>query len=159
MNGRAGPLLISTIKLWRPRSTLLKFRPDLASLLILLKSGSRGCWAAIAFQSMPMSVMALTTQVRSSLAACARAAALEFDDEGVEDADDEGFWLLRQGEIVDAPERSGDVVSACSVALTSVNSSFGRERASATTLALPSRYLMSVVNSEIQANWYVCLIV
>ena len=73
-------------------------------------------------------------------------------DEGVEDADDEGFWLLRQGEIVDAPEWSGDVVSACSVALTSVNSSFGRERASATTLALPSRYLMSVVNSEIQAD-------
>ena len=97
--------------------------------------------------------MALMTHERSSLAAWARAAAEELDDEVVEDAVGEGFWFSRQGEIVDAPGWSGDVVSACSAALTSASSSLGRERASATTLALPCRYLMSVVNSEMQANW------
>ena len=38
-------------------------------------------------------------------------------------------------------------------------SSFGLERASATTLALPCKYCISVVYSLIQASWYVCLIV
>ena len=40
---------------------------------------------------------------------------------------------------------------------TSGASSFGRDRASATTLALPSRYRMSVVYSEMHPSWYVCL--
>ena len=44
-------------------------------------------------------------------------------------------------------------------ALMSEISSFGRDKASATTLALPLRYRISVVYSEIQASWYVCRIV
>ena len=57
-----------------------------------------------------MSVMELMTQSRSSLAACARAAALGFADEGVEDAvpEDSGFWT--QEGIVDIPDWAGGVV-------------------------------------------------
>ena len=57
-----------------------------------------------------MSVMELMTQSRSSLAAWARAAALSFADEGVEDAvlEDSGFWT--QGGIVDVPDWAGGVV-------------------------------------------------
>ena len=39
------------------------------------------------------------------------------------------------------------------MALMSGMSSFGRERASATTFAFPFRYLISVVYSDIQASW------
>ena len=39
------------------------------------------------------------------------------------------------------------------MALMSGMSSFGRERASATTLAFPFKYLISVVYSDMQANW------
>ena len=61
-----------------------------------------------------MSVMELMTQSRSSLAAWARAAALEFADEEVEDAvlEDSGFWT--QEGIVDVPDCAGDVVPAWS---------------------------------------------
>ena len=41
------------------------------------------------------------------------------------------------------------------MALMSGISSFGRDRASATTLASPFRYRISVVYSDMQANWYV----
>ena len=84
MNGRAGPLLQSTTRLWRPTLMLLKLSPDLASFLIRLNSGSRGCWAAISSQLMPRSVIALMTHHKSSRAASARAAAVEASDEGVE---------------------------------------------------------------------------
>ena len=83
INGLAGPLLISTMRLAVPMSIRLKLRPDLASSLMRRKSGSRACAAAIAFQSMPKVLMAFTTQLRSSSAACRRAAAL---GEGVGDA-------------------------------------------------------------------------
>ena len=110
IKGRAGPLLQSTMRLCRPMLILLKCKPDRASSLSLLKSGSSGCWTAISFQSIPMSVMELMTQSRSSLAAWARAAALGFADEGVEDAvlEDSGFWT--QGGIVDVPDWAGGVV-------------------------------------------------
>ena len=43
------------------------------------------------------------------------------------------------------------VINTCSS-----SSPLGLERASATTLALPRRYLMSVVNSAMLESWYVC---
>ena len=69
--------------------------------------------------------MALMTHSRSSPAACARAAALGFGDEAVEDAvpggleldgrvgeaDPGGCGVMVQGEIVDVPVCAGDVVS------------------------------------------------
>ena len=89
---------------------LLRFRPDLASFLILLNSGSRGCWAAMAPQSMPRSEIALTTHVRSSRAASARAAALREFDEVVEEARVVELWFGTQEGIVDVPDWAGDVV-------------------------------------------------
>ena len=65
-------------------------------------------------------------------------------DEVVGDADVEGYESEAQGEIVDAPICVGGVVSAWLWTLetfdTSHSSSFGREWASATTLALPCKY-------------------
>ena len=86
INGLAGPLLMSTIKLVCPMSMRLKFRPDRASSRMRRKSGSNACCAAISFQLMPNVVMAFTTQLRSSSAACRRAAASPEVDERVEDA-------------------------------------------------------------------------
>ena len=67
--------------------------------------------------------------------------ALEDVDEGVEEAEVEGYEPGRQDEIVDAPDWPKSVVSACLGLLrmfpTSGSSSLGRESASATTLALP----------------------
>ena len=63
-----------------------------------------------------MSVTALMTQSRSSLAARARAAAVETLDEGVEDAVVEGLEFWTQEGIIDVPDWAGDVVptwSAC----------------------------------------------
>ena len=100
--------------------------------------------------------MALMTHERSSLAALARAAALELLDEAVGDADSDGVESEGPGEIIDAPDGPGGAVSTwletSRTLLTSESSSLGRERASATTLALPWRYLISVVNSEMQAS-------
>ena len=94
--------------------------------------------------------------VPSRICGCSRAEALKESDEGVEEAVLEGSRFAREDEIVNAPGVSGDVVSACPAGEltfpTSVNSSLGRERASATTFALPCKYLMSVVNSEMQAS-------
>ena len=77
-------------------------------------------------------------------------------DGGVGDAVVEGLESETQDEIVDDPVCAGGVVSAWLwtpvMFDTSFSSSFGRERASATTLALPCRYCMSVVNSEIHAS-------
>ena len=61
-----------------------------------------------------MSVTALMTQSRSSLAARARAAAVELLDEGIEDAVVEGSELWTQEGIIDVPGWSGDVVPAWS---------------------------------------------
>ena len=65
-------------------------------------------------------------------------------DEVVGDADVGGYESETQDEIVDAPICVGGVVSTWLWTLetleTSLSSSFGRERASATTLALPCKY-------------------
>ena len=91
--------------------------------------------------------MALTTQLKSSCAACARAdadarvderfedaASVATSDEGVEDASSRA-----QGGIVTAPGVSGVRVPRWLMQLTSSGSSLGRERASATTFALPCK--------------------
>ena len=148
MKGRAGPLLQSTTRLLRPTLTFLKFNPDLASLLIRLNSGSRGCWAAMSSQLIPRSVIAFTTHVRSCRAASARAAADEESDGGVGDADVEGEEFEAQDEIIGVPDVAGGAVSTWLAVLrspdegvemlpTSTSSSLGRERASATTFAFP----------------------
>ena len=90
-------------------SMRLKFSPDLASSLMRRNSGSSACWAAIAFQSMPNVVMAFTTQLRSSSAACRRAAASGVVDEGVGDAEAPSRVDGRV-EDADAPSRSDERV-------------------------------------------------
>ena len=74
IKGLGSPLEISTIMLWRPASTDLKFKPLLASSLRRLKSGSRGCRRATSSQSMPKSPMELMTQAKSVVAASSFAA-------------------------------------------------------------------------------------
>ena len=87
MKGRAVPLLMSTTMFLWPMSMDLRFNPELASLLSLMKSGSRGCSMAMACQSMPRSPIALTTHWRSARDASLRA-------EGVVEAwSDDGFGL------------------------------------------------------------------
>ena len=78
-------------------------------------------------------------------------------DEGVEDAE---FGELKDGTqdgIVDAPDCAGDVVptwlETVETVPTSDSSSLGLDSASATTLAFPWRYCISVVNSEMHASW------
>lgn len=74
MYGLAGPLEVSTIS-WRvPRLMDLRFRPERASFLSLLNSGSNGWREATSSQSIPRSPMELTTQLRSAVAASAFAA-------------------------------------------------------------------------------------
>ena len=159
MKGRAMPLLMSTTMLLCPMSMDLRFRPELASLLSLLRSGSRGCSMAMACQSTPKSPMALTTHCRSAREASSRA-------EGVVG---EGFVDGCEFELVLTVELTRELASASASASAGADgrvedsstefkseiSSFGLERASATTLAFPFRYRISVVYSEIHASWYV----
>ena len=142
MYGRAGPLLTSTIMLDWPRSIDLKLSPDRASFLSLRCSGSSGCWRAMACQSIPRSPTALTTCWRScSVASRTAGGAVEASDAvGI------GFESTKELEVAgasgcEAGSGVDDEVEGVpeGMALISEMSSFGRERASATTLALPLR--------------------
>ena len=73
--------------------------------------------------------------------------------EGASDALDGGFELTKELEDASASCCGSGVDEVFEgMAWMSWSSSFGRERASATTFALPLRYLMSVVYSEMQAS-------
>ena len=89
--------------------------------------------------------MALMTQLKSSSAACRRAAALVVAEGVLEDADAlsgvdervETSSCEAEGGIVADPDWAGVGVPTWLTPLTSMSSSLGRESASATTLAFP----------------------
>ena len=160
MKGLATPLLMSTMILRWPMSMDFRFKPEFGSLLSLLRSGSRGCCVAMACQSTPKSPMALTTHWRSAREASSRSEGV-VEDRGVGGLALE-FELRSFVRSRLTRELGGALASASfeveggmelwSTVLMSDSLSFGRERASATTLALPFKYRISVVYSEIHAS-------
>ena len=142
MYGRAGPLLTSTMMLLWPMSIDLKFKPERAFCRSLLNSGSRGCWLAMACQSIPRSPIALTTHWRSCRVASRTAggaveasSVLEVGFASTRELEAAGGSGCGSGRAVD--DEFEGVFEATE--LISGISSFGRESASATTFALPLR--------------------
>ena len=68
MYGLAGPLLMSTMRSLPPISIDLKLSPLLEFARSWRNSGSSGWWDAISLQSIPMSPIEATTQLRSAVA-------------------------------------------------------------------------------------------
>ena len=124
-----------------------------------------------------MSPMAEMTQFKSAVAVSSFAAEAAACDEVV----GEGVGRLLEGllaadadpEVEGALEGTSEDVVVCKALGSSCcccccwremlqipgTSSFGLDKASATKLALPSTYLMSVVYSAIHDSWYICLAV